>query len=147
MKLILLLLVLIVASIFFFVPQKATFKELVTNPQNYAGKDICTEGVYLQAFETLVLTESIEFEEGFPRIKGETIWVEGPNIKKDELKRGLTYLYGNVSICGRFETGSGFGHVGSYKHQFTMTKWETLLAFIKLMLFRPNTQEASEQLK
>ena len=57
-----------------------TFDQLFTNPDKYNGKQVIVEGFYFHGFETIVLSERLEYSgyaEGHLVPKGKMLWVEG----------------------------------------------------------------------
>lgn len=100
-----------------------SFSELTSNSQQYNNEVITTEGFYIGAFETSVLSPTIEFSEGgLPQSRAPNrIWIGelGPDVLEQlysPQNKGPKVIYGKIRITGRFNTGNEFGHLGSYKH-------------------------------
>ena len=106
--------------------QDATLEQLFTNPDKYNGKQVIVEGFYFHGFETIVLSERLEYSgyaEGHLVPKGKMLWVEGgiPKEIYDKLNQqqmmGPAERYGKVKITGKFEYGGKYGHLGAYDSQ------------------------------
>ena len=62
------------------VPAEVTFGQLFANPNKYTGKQVNIEGFYYHGFETIVLSERLDYSgyaEGHLVPKGSMIWIEG----------------------------------------------------------------------
>jgi hypothetical protein len=97
------------------------FGELVAHPQRYHESELCTEGIYATGFETNALgTSTYEVDKGV-YLTEPTIWIEGADVRVrgDCLKaRGIPEAeFCPVEVCGVFEAGGGFGHLGAYDYQ------------------------------
>lgn len=106
--------------------QDATLEQLFTNPDKYNGKQVIVEGFYFHGFETLVLSERLEYSgyaEGHIVPKGKMLWVEGGISKEiyDKLNQqqmmGPSERYGKVRIKGKYEYGGKYGHLDAYDSQ------------------------------
>ena len=53
-----------------------SFNNLISNPQNYNGKNICTKGTYVSAFETSSLGESTYQKGDVTYLSEPVIWIE-----------------------------------------------------------------------
>ena len=97
------------------------FSELVAHPQRYHGSEICTAGVYALGFETSALGASTHEVDGAVYVSEPTVWIEGAEIRSrgECLKAGgmPQAEFCPVEVCGVFEAGGGFGHVGGYEYQ------------------------------
>lgn len=97
------------------------FSELVAHPQRYHGSEICTSGVYAAGFETSALGASTYEVDGAVYLSQPTIWIEGAAIRyRGECVEGggiPEAEFCQVEVCGLFEFGGGFGHLGSYECQ------------------------------
>ena len=97
------------------------FSELVANPQRYHGSEICTAGVYASGFETSALGASTYELDGAVYLSEPTVWIEGAEIRSTgqcvEAGGAPQAEFCNVEVCGLFESGGGFGHVGGYEYQ------------------------------
>jgi len=108
-----------------FVP----FDKLIENAEDYAGKEICTQGYYRSAFELSGLGKEIDYSG--PYLKGEVIWVEGGldrnELNCSELEGKQFTCYGKVKACGKFENGKGmYGHLGRYKFQLSNVTFKVM---------------------
>jgi len=115
--------------------QYATLEQLFTNPDKYNGRQVVVEGFYFHGFETIVLSERLEYSgyaEGHLVTKGKMLWVEGgiPKGIYDKLNQqqmmGPAERYGKVKITGKFEYGGQFGHLGAYGSQIVPSEVELL---------------------
>jgi hypothetical protein len=99
------------------------FSDLVSNPQKYQGKNICTEGVYISGFEASALGASTYQRGSAVYLTEPTIWIERPDVtiisRSDCFSTGTltSSEFCWVTACGIFGTGSNYGHVGAYKFQ------------------------------
>ena len=97
------------------------FAELVANPQRYHGRQICTDGVYVVGFETSALGASTSQSESAIYLTQPAIWVgeaeihsTGDCFTKDTEPPAE---FCPAEVCGLFESGGGFGHLGGYEYQ------------------------------
>jgi hypothetical protein len=63
---------------------KVSLKDLFANPQIYNGKELCTDGIYLKAFEVSALADSYEIKDNYRSLVGPNIWVEHPAMETFE---------------------------------------------------------------
>ena len=107
-------------------PEPATgefveFRELVAHPQRHHGGEICTSGIYASGFETNALGASTYEVDGAVYLSQPVIWIEGAEIrsKGECVKAGGAppAEFCQVEVCGIFESGGGFGHLGGYQFQ------------------------------
>jgi hypothetical protein len=126
---------------------EVTFDRLFSSPGAYSGREVAIEGFYFQGFETVVLSESLEysgFAPGHLTPGGRMIWVSGGIPKEifDALNRqqqmGPEERYGKVRMTGKFEYGGKYGHLGGYDRQITPS--ETII----LPWSPPASETASE---
>lgn len=103
--------------------ENVLFSELISNSQKYNGKRVCTEGVHVSAFESDAIGESTYQEGEAMYLTEPTIWNEGANIKSKqdcfETDTIPSAEFCKVRICGIFEYGGAYGHVGGYQYQIT----------------------------
>ena len=112
-----------------------TFEQLLSNPNQYNGKEITIEGFVFFGFETMVLSEELKhsgYAEGH-MIPSETmIWIEGgiPTDIHDQLYEqhmmGPSERYGKVLTKGIFQYGEQYGHLGAYDYQITPSEIQLL---------------------
>ena len=114
-----------------------TINDLITNPEQYSGKTVTVEGIYVRGWEVDVLAESAAFL-GTGKAKelkpvGATIWFAG--LVPVEVQNGLykfdsaqfgVQSYGKVRVTGLFETEGDYGNMNQYKYRITATKIELL---------------------
>lgn len=95
--------------------------ELISHPEKYDGKSVCTEAIYASGFETNVIGASTYQKGSAVYITEPAIWVEGAEIiARDDCFKTDTAPpaeFCNIRICGLFEYGENFGHLGQYKYQ------------------------------
>ena len=103
-----------------------TFGQLFSNPSQYNGEDIILEGFVFLGFETMVISEELDYSgytEGHLIPSGKILWIEGgipTDIYNDLFEQnmmGPTERYGKVLINGIFEYGGKFGHLGGFEFQ------------------------------
>jgi hypothetical protein len=109
-------------------PANVTFEQLFSNPSAYDNRNVTIEGFYFHGFETIVLSERLEysgFAAGHLIPKGRMIWISGGIAKEvyDKLDQqqmmGPLERYDKVRITGKFEYGEKYGHLGGYDRQIT----------------------------
>ncbi len=97
------------------------FDRLVANPEHYAGKYVCTEGVHIDGFEVSGLGASTYQKDGYLRLTEPVIWVEGAGLQSREncirTDTHPPFEFCQVVVCGLFEIGGGYGHGGGYAYQ------------------------------
>ena len=93
--------------------------ELTSHPELHRGKRIQTTGIWLNAFETSALSDSMIQRGGAPRLKEPLLWLEGTTVtdKRDCVSHGFRLTFCTVDVDGIFEDGGGFGHLGQYQFQ------------------------------
>jgi hypothetical protein len=118
-------------------PTPVTFNDLVSEPEQYSGKTVIVEGIYVRGWEWIVLADSVafigtgDFRELVP--VGESMWFGGlvPEEVQDNLytytsAAGDASYYGKIRATGLFETEGKYGHMNLYKYRFTASKIELL---------------------
>lgn len=112
-----------------------TFDWLFANPDKYNSKTIAIEGFGFHGFETIVLSEMLEYSGYAPGHfvpKGRMVWIAGgiPKEVYDRLYRqtmmGPEDRYGKIRLDGKFEYGGQYGHLGAYSSQVVPLKVELL---------------------
>ncbi|HSJ57138.1 MAG TPA: hypothetical protein VLC95_08150 [Anaerolineae bacterium] len=98
------------------------FAGLVADPARYGGTELCTTGVYVTGFEASALGASTVTRDGILYLSEPTIWIEDASAVEvqGECSTGSTvpeYEFCPARVCGTFETGGRFGHLGGYEHQ------------------------------
>lgn len=110
---------------------EVTFDQLFANPREYSDTEITIEGFYFYGFETIVLSERLDYSgyaAGHLIPKGRTIWVSGgiPQEVEDKLSQqqqtGPIERYGKVRMTGKFEYGQKYGHLDGFDQQLTPTE-------------------------
>jgi hypothetical protein len=106
--------------LFFASGKKETvaFEELVANPGQYAGKQVCTQGVYVSGFEIKALGKDTYQEGEVVYLQKPAIWVQGATVDSSRncFETSLA-TFCTVRICGLFEHGDSYGHLGEYQYQ------------------------------
>lgn len=95
--------------------------DLLSSPQSYQGEEICTEGVYASGFEINALGASTYQRGDAVYLTEPAIWLERAEIRasNDCFSSATTppVEFCKVTVCGFFEYGGNYGHVGSYEYQ------------------------------
>jgi hypothetical protein len=100
-----------------------SFSELISDPIKYSGKNICTEGIYLSGFEASALGADIYELNGSIYLTEPAIWIEGIEvINLTECKTSNGYSFCPAKVCGHFEYGQKYGHLGGYEYQIISSK-------------------------
>ncbi len=113
------------------------FNDLVAEPEQYNGKTVTVEGIYLRGWEWIILTESVAFlgTGGSKELRpvGQSIWFAGlmPNEVQEGLYRyvspaGDATYYGKVKVTGVFECDGNYGNMKAYKYRITAEEIELL---------------------
>ena len=97
------------------------FGELVAAPQRYHGRQICTAGVYVLGFETSALGASTYQRGSAIYLTEPAVWVGEAEIHSTgdcfSSDTAPPAEFCQVQVCGLFESGGGFGHLGGYEYQ------------------------------
>jgi beta-lactamase superfamily II metal-dependent hydrolase len=116
--------------------QEITFERLFLDPDQFNGKDIVIEGYYYQGFETIVLSEKLDYSNYAPghlNPKGGMLWIEGGVPKEvydnahQQQMMGPLERYAKVRIIGQFEYGGEYGHLGQYEYQIVPSEVNSLV--------------------
>lgn len=110
---------------------KVSFLDLVAQPEQYAGKEVTTQGYYFWSQRTSgTLTESVSREKtpenpaGLdPMPMGKTIALDGfpPELSAQiNVGENNSYVWGLVEVTGTFETGGVWGPNGEYSQHLTI---------------------------
>ena len=101
--------------------QDVPFEELVSNPERYHGRRVCTEGIYVTGFEVNALGASLRREGEAVYLTEPAIWLEGAEIRSsaDCVDSGAfpSSRFCRATVCGLFESGGYYGHLGGYAYQ------------------------------
>jgi hypothetical protein len=113
-----------------------TLNDLLTTPEQYSGKTVTVEGIYVRSWEWNMLTEQITFagnaknQELVPSAKA--VWFAGvlPQEIQDRLYKYINWAgdptrYARFRVTGKFETGK-YGPMNRYKSRVTAEKIEWL---------------------
>lgn len=104
-------------------PKDVNFSELISNPSEYNGTNICTDGFYLSGFEASSLGAGIYELGGSVYLTEPAIWVEGIEINDlGECQISQGYSFCQTKVCGHFEYGRQYGHLGGYEYQIISSK-------------------------
>ena len=103
-------------------PLKVTYAELVKDPQAYEGKQVRIEAIWTYGFEWTYLCakDCRNLEKAWVDLEDEDKLCKGTKRKL----RGLGKNFDNtalVTVVGRLYWGGGFGHLGAYPLQFTIS--------------------------
>lgn len=100
---------------------RADISDLLSNPERYQGREICTEGVYLSGFEASALGASTYQVSGAVYLTEPVIWIERADIRSKgdcfETQTTPPSEFCTVTVCGLFECGGEYGHLGAYECQ------------------------------
>jgi hypothetical protein len=110
---------------------KVPFTDLAAKPEQFAGKEVTTQGYYYWTQATSgLLTEGVTSEKtpqnkaGLnPMPTGKTIALDGfpPELSaKINVGENNSYVWGLVEVTGTFETGGSWGPNGQYKQHLTI---------------------------
>jgi hypothetical protein len=100
--------------------QDVPFNELVSDPDEYSGKQICTEGILVGGFEVSALGADIYKRDGYVYLVEPAIWIERAEITQQGMCTDTEgYSFCPVRVCGEFEFGGSYGHVGAYLYQIS----------------------------
>jgi len=101
--------------------QDVPFDDLVSNPERYHGRRVCTEGIHATGFEVNALAASLRREGEAVYLTEPAIWLEGAEIRSsaDCFDSGAlpTARFCRATVCGLFESGGYYGHLGGYAYQ------------------------------
>jgi hypothetical protein len=115
----------------------ATLAELVTQPQQYSGKTVTVEGIYLNDWAVTVLADDVRFIGGGDtkelEIYGNSIWFSG-FLSKEIREELYSYTspeagpqrYGKIRATGVFETEGKYGNMNQYRYRITVDSAELL---------------------
>jgi hypothetical protein len=111
------------------------FKNLLSEPEQYNGQTVNTEGIYIKGWEWSLLAESVVYQSsganpGLSSI-GQVIWFNGglpveeyEKIHSEDTPGAGRQYYCKVKIIGKFEYGGQYGNMGASKSQITTSKIE-----------------------
>jgi hypothetical protein len=95
--------------------------DLLSDPRSYQNKEVCTEGIYASGFEVNALAASTYREGDAVYLTAPAIWIEGAQIRSsaDCFSSATTppIEFCQVTVCGFFEFGGQYGHLGGYEYQ------------------------------
>jgi hypothetical protein len=100
---------------------KVGIDDLTSDPRSYQKKEVCTEGIYASGFEVNALAASTYREGDAVYLTEPAIWIEGAQIRSrsDCFESATTppIEFCKVTVCGFFEFGGQYGHLGGYEYQ------------------------------
>lgn len=100
---------------------KVNIDDLLSNPERYHGRQICTEGIYVSGFEVSAVGASPYQVGGAVYLTEPAIWIERADIRSRsdcfETQTTPPAEFCNAIVCGLFEYGGSYGHVGAYEYQ------------------------------
>lgn len=101
-------------------------KSLLAEPSKYLDKIICTEGIYYEAFESSILVESFDEDEGIAFDK--SIWITNTTSKSivSDLDTSSESATKKIKVCGKFETGKKYGHLDAYSYRLIIDSFTSL---------------------
>ncbi|NIN65650.1 MAG: hypothetical protein GTO63_13335 [Anaerolineae bacterium] len=100
---------------------KVDIDDLLSNPERYQGRRICTEGIYVSGFEASALGASTYQVGGAVYLTAPAMWIERPDIRSRsdcfETQTTPPAEFCHATVCGLFECGGEYGHLGAYECQ------------------------------
>jgi hypothetical protein len=114
-----------------------TLGELVANPDQYSGKTVTVDGVYVNGWGSTVLADDIKYtavgELKELNIVGNSIWFSGflPQNVRDKLYAHTSpgagpEHFAKVRVTGLFETEGNYGNMNQFKYRITVNKTKLL---------------------
>jgi hypothetical protein len=114
-----------------------TLDELAAKPEQFNGKTVTVDGIYVNGWESTVLAGNISFtgtgETKELKTAGTSIWFAGflPLDINDKLYKHTSPIagpqhYGKLRVTGLFESGGKYGNTYSFKFRITAEKVELL---------------------
>jgi hypothetical protein len=101
--------------------QDLPFDDLVSNPERYHGRRVCTQGLYATGFEVNALGASLRREGDAVYLTEPFIWLEGAKIGSStdcvDSRTFPSARFCRATVCGLFESGGHYGHLGGYAYQ------------------------------
>jgi hypothetical protein len=96
-------------------------EQLLSSPERYHGRWICTEGIQATGFEVSALGSKVRREGTLLYLAGPLIWLEGAEVVSttdcfDSAATPGARLC-RATVCGLFESGGRYGHLGGYEYQ------------------------------
>lgn len=114
-----------------------TLAELVAQPQQYSGRTVTVEGIYLNDWAATVIAEDVRFTGGGDTkeliLYGNSIWFSG--FLSKEIRAELYQYtspeagpqrYGKIRATGLFETEGKYGNMNQYRYRITVDSAELL---------------------
>ena len=103
--------------------QVVLFDDLIANATDYAGQQVCTEGVAVEGFEANALGASTRQQGNAVYLTEPTIWI----VVADKQiigectspAAGGDIRFCPTRVCGMFEAEGGYGHMGQYQYQLS----------------------------
>lgn len=104
-------------------PLVVPFDELIAGAAQYAGQEICTEGISVDAFEAIALGASTYERNGAIFLTEPTIWIASASREVigdcQELATGGEIKFCQERVCGVFHAGDQYGHTGNYQYELS----------------------------
>lgn len=109
--------------------QKVELTQLLSYGNVYSGKDICTQGIYIESDKLTIIKVDLE-EDQFTK----SAWIDNPTGKSlifDASKKANKAI--DAEICGSFLSGRGgeYGEPSVWNHQITVKTFTPLGKTIK----------------
>jgi hypothetical protein len=100
--------------------QDVPLNELLSSPDRYDGRWVCTEGIHATGFEVNALGAQLRRQGGEVYLAGPLIWLEGAEIVSStdcfDSPTGAA-RFCQATVCGLFASGGRYGHLGGYEYQ------------------------------
>lgn len=101
--------------------QDVPLDELLSSPERYDGRWICTEGIQATGFEVSALGAQVRREGSAVYLAGPLIWLEGAEIVSStdclDSTAAPSARFCKATVCGLFQSGGSYGQLGGYDHQ------------------------------
>jgi hypothetical protein len=101
--------------------QDVPLDELLSNPDRYNGRQVCTEGIHAIGFEVNAIAASVRHEGNAAYLTEPIIWLEGADVTSSsrcfDTATSPPVRFCEARVCGVFESGGNYGHLGGYSHQ------------------------------
>lgn len=97
------------------------FDDLVSNPQDYQGQYVCTEGIRATGFEIDGLGPGTQRHGTAIYLTEPVVWLEGATVESTRecftSETSPPFEFCRATVCGHFEYGGSYGHLGRYTYQ------------------------------
>jgi len=125
-------------------PEPVKFCDLLRNPAQYNGKEVTVRASHRYGFEWSYL-----FCLDCPNLQGH-VWLEFSDDLDDASRKALKRQpkdagVVNITVRGKFFSGSTYGHLNGYKYEFVANSASDVAVVIKGMKSLSEEKSAEEQ--